>query len=74
MHTTGILDLLAQKAERYILHSRDTGHYTMKEADGSNVLVPENGQDHVPLLLESQIDQLVDASHLVREGQKYLLA
>lgn len=74
MHTSGILDLLGEKPDRYILHERDARRYTMKEADGADVLVTENGQTLAPLLVESQIDQLVDAFRLVREGAKYRLA
>jgi hypothetical protein len=67
--TSGVLDLLNQRAGRYIQH--DMGDYRMKEASGADVTVSENGSD-VPIQpTASQIDDLIDASLLIREGSRY---
>jgi len=43
LSTTMILEFLGKQPGRYIQHS--TGHYRMKEANGVDVTVRENGQD-----------------------------
>jgi hypothetical protein len=67
--TTGILDLLNQRPGRYIQH--DMGNYRIKDASGADVTVREGGKD-VPIQpTASQIDDLIDASLLIREGSRY---
>ena len=67
--TTGILDLLNQRPGQYIQH--DMGEYRMKETAGADITVRENGKD-VPIQpTASQIDDLMDASLLIREGSRY---
>jgi hypothetical protein len=43
----------------------------MREADGAAITVTEGGKEFPIQPAESQIDQLVEASYLVREGSKY---
>jgi hypothetical protein len=69
LHTTGVLDLLRQKPGRYVEYLR--GDYTMREDGGAAVTVIEGGEEFAIHPAESQIDDLVRASHLVRDGSKY---
>ena len=71
LNMTMILDLLGQRPGRYIQH--DMGHYRMKEANGSDVKVTENGRAYLVEPIAEQMDDLMDASKLVRSGSKYLL-
>jgi hypothetical protein len=71
LHTTEVLDLLSAKVGRYIEHHR--GLYVMKEGDGTNVFILENGE-HVHIQpSEGQMGALVGAGHLIREGARYQL-
>jgi hypothetical protein len=71
LHTSGVLDLLRAKTGRYIEHHR--GLYVMKEGDGTNVFLIENGE-HVHIQpSEGQIDDLVAAGHMIKEGSRYQL-
>jgi hypothetical protein len=72
LNTTMILDLLAVKPGRYIQH--DFGNYRMKESDGSDVTVTENGHDYLIEPIAAQMDDLTDASKLVCEGSRYRLS
>jgi hypothetical protein len=71
LNTTMILDLLRQTPGRYIQH--DMGHYRMKEANGADVKVTENGREYLVEPIAEQMDDLTDASKLVRDGSKYRL-
>lgn len=71
LHTTGILDMLEEKTGRYIEHHR--GLYVMKESDGSNVFVIEDGERAHIHPTESQVNDLVTAGHLLKEGDRYHL-
>jgi hypothetical protein len=71
LHTTGVLDLLSAKTGRYIEHHH--GLYVMKEGDGSNVFVLEDGK-HVHIEpSDGQMNDLLTAGHLVQEGSRYQL-
>lgn len=71
LHTTGVLDLLTAKTGRYIEHHH--GLYVMKEGDGTNVFMLEGGE-HIHIQpSDHQIDELIAAGHLVREGSRYQL-
>ena len=71
LHTAGILEMLGEKTGRFIEHHH--GVYVMKEADGSNVFVIEDGQ-HVHIHpSEHQVDDLLAAGHLLKEGNRYHL-
>ena len=63
-----ILELLRAKPGRYILH--DMGDYTMKEADGTDVLV--DGELVKPW--HNHMDALEGAGKLICDGSKYRLA
>ena len=69
LHTAGVLDLLTAKTGRYI--EEHHGHYVMKEGDGTNVFVIEDGQRLHIQPTESQIDDLVEKGHLIQEGSRY---
>jgi hypothetical protein len=71
LNTTMILDLLRQRHGRYIQH--DMGHYRMKEADGADVTVTENGREYLIEPIAERMDDLTDASKLVQDASKYLL-
>jgi hypothetical protein len=71
LNTTMILDLLADKPGRYVQH--ESGTYRMKEADGSDVIITENGRDYLIEPIAEQMDDLMDASHLRREESQYRL-
>lgn len=71
LHTSKIPELLSESLGRHIEHHR--GVYVMKEANGANVVVHENGESVHIHPLESQIEDLVAAGHLVRDGNLYRL-
>jgi hypothetical protein len=71
LNTTMILDLLRQRPGRYVQH--DMGQYRMKEANGDDVTITENGRDYLVEPIAEQMDDLIDASKLVRDGSNYLL-
>ncbi len=71
LHTTGVIDLLSAKTGRYIEHHH--GLYVMKEANGTNVFMLENGK-HVHIEpTDSQMADLVPAGHLIQEGPRFQL-
>jgi hypothetical protein len=70
--TTGILDLLRERPGRYIEHSM--GRYRMKEANGDNVTVTEDGRQWSIEPHAGHMDDLTDASHLTRDGSRYRLS
>jgi hypothetical protein len=71
LHTSGILDLLLARTGRFVESHK--GHYVMKEADGTNVFVIEDGKRVHIQPLESQIDELITGGHLVKEDSRYHL-
>ncbi|HTC52233.1 MAG TPA: hypothetical protein VK700_09880 [Steroidobacteraceae bacterium] len=72
LHTTGVLDMLRDKTGRYIEHHK--GVYVMRETDGRNVFIVEEGEKLPIHPSEGQIDDLVSAGHLIRDGQRYELS
>jgi hypothetical protein len=71
LHTTGVIDLLSAKTGRYIEHHH--GLYVMKEGDGTNVFMLENGK-HVHIEpTDGQMTELLAAGHLIQEGSRYQL-
>jgi hypothetical protein len=71
LHTSGILELLRAKTGRYIEQHKEL--YVMKEADGSNVFLIENGENQHIHPSESQIHELLEAGHLILEDSRYEL-
>jgi hypothetical protein len=71
LNTTMILELLRQKPGRYVDH--DMGQYRMKEANGDDVTITENGREYLVEPIAEQMDDLTDASRLVRDGSEYRL-
>ena len=72
LHTAGVLDLLTAKTGRYIeVHH---GHYVMKEGDGTNVFVLEDGRHLHIQPTESQMEDLVAKGHLIKDGSRYELS
>jgi len=68
MTTTQVLDLLRQKPGRYV--ETYMGEYAIKESDGTDVTATEGGVTFPIRPAKSQIDQLVEAGHLIRDGSK----
>jgi hypothetical protein len=71
LNTSTILHLLSERPGRYILDSM--GNYRMKEANGDDVIVTENGRQFLIEPAAGQIDGLMDASHLTRDRSIYRL-
>jgi hypothetical protein len=71
LSTTDLLNLLSEKPGRYI--KGRWAEYVVMEADGTDVTVVEDGNVFPIRPAESQVDQLFDASYLVRDGSKYRL-
>jgi hypothetical protein len=71
LNTSTILDLLRERPSRYILHSM--ANYRMKEANGDDVIVTENGRQFWIEPAADQIGDLMDASHLTRDRSIYRL-
>jgi hypothetical protein len=71
LNTSMILDLLRESPGRYILHSM--GDYRMKEANGDDVIVTENGHQSFIEPAAVQIDDLMAASHVTRDHSIYRL-
>jgi hypothetical protein len=72
LRETKILDLLREKPGRFIQH--DMGKYTMKEANGSDVVVTENGKAEAVLPEHIHMDPLTDTGKLRIDGSRYYLA
>jgi hypothetical protein len=70
LRTTEILELLGQKTGRYIQH--DMGTYYMREASGTDVT--NENEDFAVQPTANQMDELIDAGLLRREGSRYYLA
>jgi hypothetical protein len=71
LYTARITDLLRKKPGRYIHH--DAGVFRMKEASGEDVKLMEDRREYVVEPTAQQIDDLMDAKRLVRDGSKYVL-
>ena len=66
LHTSRIIDLLRNKRGRYIHH--DAGSFRMKEANGEDVKLTEDRRGYLVEPTAQQIDDLMDAKRLVRDG------
>jgi hypothetical protein len=71
LRTWRIIDLLRNKRGRYIHH--DAGAFRMKEANGEDVMLTEDRRGYLVEPTAQQIDDLMDAKRLVRDGSKYVL-
>ena len=71
LHTSRIPDLLHKKPGRYIHH--DAGDFRMKEANGEDVKLTEDRREYLVEPTAQQIDDLMDAKRLVRDGSRYVL-
>ena len=56
---------------KHILY--DAGNFRMKEANGEDVKLTENGKEYLVEPTADQIDDLMDAEQLVQEGTLYRL-
>ena len=72
LRSTQILDLLRERHGRYIEH--DMGKYAMKEPNGYDVIITENGNQYPVEPVAVQMDDLMDAGKLSRHGSRYYLA
>ena len=71
LRTSRIIDLLRNKRGRYIHH--DAAAFRMKEANGEDVMLTEDRRGYLVEPTAQQIDDLMDAKRLVRDGAKYVL-
>jgi hypothetical protein len=71
LYTSRITDLLRKKRGRYIHH--DAGAFRMKEAKGEDVKFTEDRREHLVEPTAQQIDDLMNAKRLVRDGSRYVL-
>lgn len=71
LRTTMITDLLRERPGRYIQH--DMGHYRMKEANGDDVKITEDGREYLVEPEAIQMDNLMDASKLRQNSSRYYL-
>jgi hypothetical protein len=69
LSTTGLHNLLGEKPGRYI--EGRWAEYVVKEADGTDVTVVEYEKVFQIRPAESQVDQLLEASYLVRDESKF---
>ena len=67
--TTGLLNLLHEKPGRYI--EGRWADYVVKDAHGTEVTAVEDGKVFAIRPAEGQVDQLLGASYLIRDGSKY---
>jgi hypothetical protein len=71
LYTSRITDLLRKKPGRYIHH--DAGAFRMKEAKGEDMKLTEGGREYLVEPTAQQIDDLMDAKRLLRDGSRYVL-
>lgn len=71
LRTTEILEQLGQKAGRYIQH--DMGTYYIREVSGADVTIVNDGKECTAQPTANQVDDLMDAMQLRREGSRYYL-
>jgi hypothetical protein len=69
--TLMIPKILGSAPGRYILY--DSGNFRMKEADGEDITLMENGMEYLVEPTADQIDDLVDSEQLVQEATIYRL-
>jgi hypothetical protein len=69
--TSMIPQLLEAATGRHILY--EGGIFRMKEANGEDVKLTENGKEYLVEPTADQIDDLMDAEQLVQEGTLYRL-
>ena len=69
---TMITDLLGERPGRYI--NGDMGYYRMKEANGDDVKITDNGRECLVEPVAIQMDNLMDAGRLRQNGSRYYLA
>ena len=69
LNATAIHELLRKQPGRYIQH--DSGHYRMKEPDGSDVIVNDGGREILVEPTKGQMDGLEDQALLTRNGSRY---
>jgi hypothetical protein len=71
LNASMILGLLEHDRSRYI--ERDMGRYRLKEANGADVLVDDNGRQVPVEPMQIHMDDLERESRLVRDGSRYRL-
>jgi hypothetical protein len=71
LYTSRITDLLRKKPGRYI--HQDADAFRMKEAKGEDVKLTEDRREYLVEPTAQQIDDLMDAKRLVRDGSRYVL-
>ena len=69
--TSMIPKILEGSPGKHILY--DAGNFRMKEANGEDVKLTENGKEYLVEPTADQIDDLMDAEQLVQEGTLYRL-
>jgi hypothetical protein len=69
--TSMIPKMLDSEPGRHILY--EGGIFRMKEANGQDVKLVENGEEYLVEPTADQIDDLMDAEQLVQEGMLYRL-
>jgi hypothetical protein len=69
--TSMIPKILDSEPGRYILY--DAGNFRVKEANGEDVKLIENGKEYLVEPTADQIDDLMDSEQLVQEATIYRL-
>ena len=69
--TSMIAKILDSEPGRYIRYN--AGNFRMKEANGADVKLTENGKEYLVEPTVDQMDDLMDAEQLVQEGTLYRL-
>src|SRR4029077_5595739 len=69
--TSMIPKILDSEPGRHIRY--EAGNFRMKEANGEDVKLTENGKEYLIEQTADQIDDLMDAEQLVQEGTLYRL-
>jgi hypothetical protein len=69
--TSMIPKILESAPGRHIRY--DAGNFRMKEANGEDVKLTEDRRGYLIEPTAQQIDDLMDAKRLVRDGAKYVL-
>ena len=62
---------IGQRARQ--IHPYDAGNFRMREANGEDVKLTENGKEYLVEPTADQMDDLMDAEQLVQEGTLYRL-
>lgn len=69
--TSMIPKILDSEPGRYVRY--EAGNFRMKEANGEDVRLTEDGKEYVVEPTADQMDDLMDAEQLVQEGTLYRL-